>query len=134
MKIDLRQEHVVTTMHQPNYIAHQALKHRLHGRGMLERELVNLLRGENHEIAVTYVNFRPVCVALLTTWGQLMIFTRSKYRRLGLAKRTARLLSRRVGVKFELMVGGVGRKPAVSRGFFEAIGVELSDDYERVER
>lgn len=122
---------VVTTMHQPYYLAHQALVVGLHGRGLLEHELRNLLRGASHEIAMTFIDGQPVCVALLTEYGQLMVYTRHRYRRLGLGRRTVRLLSRRTRTALHLMLGGVGRNPSVSRGFFEAVGVELSDDYHR---
>jgi len=122
-------ERVVTTTARPNYLAHLALVGKIHANGLLKYELLNLLKGSSHDIAATFVNDKMVCVMVLTEYGQLMGFTVPAFRKKGLGRKTARLLARRTGVSFKLMLGGVGKNAKQSRGFFEALGVELSDDY-----
>lgn len=117
---------IKTTTQEPKLLAWLALKHRLHSVGILQKALLDcLLDRKAHDIAMTFVNDEPACVVLLADYGQLMAYTRRKYRRLGLAKRTAKLLSRRTGTHFTDMTGGPGKQPETSKAFFNHLGVEF---------
>lgn len=119
-------EVIKTTTREPKRLAWLALKHRMHAGGILPDALLEYLWDrKSHDVAMTFVDGVPACVALLADYGQLMVFTRRKYRRRGLARRTAKLLSRRSGITLEVMTGGPGKRPNVSSRFFESLGVEF---------
>lgn len=115
----------VTSSH-PHFLAHEALVHKLHTKGLLWTELTQLLKGVRHDIALVYVDHKPVCVALYAEYGQLMVYTKPSYRRRGLASRASRLLARRTGVKLKMMTGELGNVPSLSLAFFNSLGVDLS--------
>jgi hypothetical protein len=114
-----------TTALTPRHLAWLALQARLHSGDLLRSELQWYLWGKKEsEVAMTFIDGEPVCVALLTDYCQLMVYTRKAYRGLGLAKRTARHLSRRTGFALECMTGGPGRRPELSKSLFASLGVE----------
>ncbi len=122
---------VRTTTLQPHYLAHLALEHRLHNGGILKPTLYQILQEKPHHIAMTFLGQSPACVAVLASYGQLMVYTPLRYRNRGFGKRTARVLSRQCGISFSEMVGGIGVKPQQSRRYFESLGVPLCRDYDR---
>ena len=114
-----------TTTRYPYYLAHIGLSHKLHTGGLLKTEMERLLSGASNSIAVTFVDHAPVCVALLSDYQQLMVFTHPKHRRKGLAKRTSKVLASRSGTKFKFMCGEVGVVPKVSLALFRSLGVDV---------
>lgn len=118
---------IKTTTLRPNYLAHLALVYGLHTDGLLARELINLLKGTPHDVAMTFVDLVPVSICLYATYGQLMAYTVPEYRRQGLASRGARLLSRKTGIKLHQMTSEVGNDPNASKGFFKSLKVDYPE-------
>ncbi len=117
---------IKTTTREPKHLAWLALKHRMHAGGILPDALLDYLWDrKRHDVAMTFVDGQPACVALLADYGQLMVYTRRRYRRLGLGRRTAKLLAQRSGITLDVMTGGPGKRPSLSSKFFASLGVEF---------
>lgn len=117
---------IKTTTQEQKKLAWMALQHKLHTGDLLEKELLNFLWDKyDHAVALTYVDGEPACVVLAAQYGQLMAFTKPKFRRMGLAKRTTAVLCRRIGAEPKDFNGGPGRKPELSEAFFRSIGANF---------
>lgn len=115
-----------TTCLYPKHLAWLALDQRLHANGWLKTELLNYLWDVyDHRLAMTFVDGQPACVVLAAEYGQLMAYTRSRFRRQGLATRTTRYLFRYHGLDLSDYNGSAGRRPRASQGFFNSLDVNF---------
>jgi len=118
-----------TTCVNPKFLTWLALKERMHsGRGLLQEELTNyLIDARDHRVAMTYVDGVPACIVLAAEYGQLMVFTRPRFRRLGLAKRTVKQLCKHHNLSLDDYNGAPGVRAGVSCKFFNHMGVNFVD-------
>lgn len=114
------------TTKEPKHLAWLALRHRLHAGGILKDALLDYLWDrKGHSVAMAFDGTTPVCIALISDWGQLMVYTRRQYRRQGIGRRAANLVARSIGIKLNMVIGSSGKQSNVSSKFFEALNVEF---------
>lgn len=119
-----RRPGIHTTCVNPKHLAWLALNQRLHADGWLKTELLNYLWDRyDHHVAMTFVDGQLACVVLAAEYGQLMAYTRSRFRRQGLATRTTRHLCRYHQLDLADYNGSAGRRPRTSEGFFKSLDV-----------
>lgn len=112
---------------EAGYLAHLALVNKLFPKDdLLEKELIKFLKGKtNLHIALTFVDDVPACVCVISSYWQIMSYTRPKFRRMGLGIRTARAVIRKSGLHPCLIQAGPGPNPKTSRAFFERLRIGI---------
>lgn len=96
----LKASRLIPSTRDGKRLAWLTLKHKLHADEYLKVGPLNCLWDcYDHAVAMTFVDGEPACVVPAAEYGQLMAYTKRKYRRMDLAKRTAQVLCRQLGLE-----------------------------------